>query len=93
MSHHVFEKVRLLLEGYITKLQRVQNCLARVVTNYPRFTHSTPLLKSLQWVPFRYRIIVNIRTVTYQGFTLKQPSYLHSLLTPVRKPAQRRPSS
>ena len=28
----------------ITKLQRVQNCLARVVTRSPRFTPSKPLL-------------------------------------------------
>ena len=30
------------------KLQRVQNCLARVVTKAPRFSHSIPLLKSFQ---------------------------------------------
>ena len=31
----------------IAKLQRVQNCLARVVTRSPRFSRSVPLLKSL----------------------------------------------
>ena len=33
----------------ILKLHRVQNCLARVVTRSPRFSHSL-LLKSLHWL-------------------------------------------
>ena len=34
--------------GYITRrLQCVHNCLARVLTRSPRFSHSVPLLKSL----------------------------------------------
>ena len=60
----------------ITK-PRVQNCLARVVTRSPRFTHSKPLLKSA----------VASCPISYHLFC-KQPSYLHSLLTPVRKPVQ-----
>ena len=38
------------------KLQRVQNCLARVVTKAPRFSRSIPLLKSLHWLPIKFRI-------------------------------------
>ena len=41
----------------ILKLQHVQNCLARVVTRSPRFSHSVPLLKSLHWSPVQYHII------------------------------------
>ena len=37
-----------------SKLQGVQNCLARVVTKSPCFCHITPLLKSLHWLPVRY---------------------------------------
>ena len=55
----------------ITKLQRVQNCLARVVTRSPRFSRSVPLLKSLHWLPVRYRIIFKICTITFQ------PNNLH----------------
>ena len=36
---------------FILNLQRVQNCLARVVTRSPRFSHSVPLLRSLHWLP------------------------------------------
>ena len=35
----------------LTKLQRVQNCLARVVLRAPRFSSSLSLLKQLHWLP------------------------------------------
>ena len=34
----------------LSKLQRVQNCLARVVLRAPRFSPSLPLLKQLYWL-------------------------------------------
>ena len=77
----------------ITKLQRVQNCLARVVTRTPRFSRLVPLLKSLHWLPVRYRIIFKMCTITYQALSTKQPAYLHSMLTPARQPRQLRSSS
>ena len=50
----------------ILKLQFVQNCLARVITRSPRFSHSVPLLKSLHWVPVQSRIILKVCTFAYQ---------------------------
>ena len=78
----------------ILKLQRVQNCLARVFTrsSLSLFSHSVPLLKSLHWLPVRYRIFIKICTITYQALSSKQPTYLHSLLTPARQPRQLRSS-
>ena len=35
----------------LAKLQRVQNCLARVVLRAPRFSPSLPPLKQLHWLP------------------------------------------
>ena len=72
----------------LLKLQRVQNCLARVFTRSPLFSHSVPLLKSLHWLPVQYRIIYKICTITYQALSSKQPSYLYSLLTPARQSRQ-----
>ena len=37
-------------EKDIARLQRVQNCLARVVTNAPRFSRSVPILKRSHWL-------------------------------------------
>ena len=51
----------------IAKLQRVQNCLARIDTRSPRFSRSVPLLKSLNWLPVHHRIIFTICTIAYQG--------------------------
>ena len=41
----------------LTRLQRVQNQLARLVTTFPPFTRSIPLLRSLHWLPVRFRSI------------------------------------
>ena len=54
----------------IAKLQRVQNCLARVVTYSPNFSHSVPLLKSLHWLPVHYRIIFIICAINSPSSTL-----------------------
>ena len=56
-------------------------------------SHSVPLLKSLHWLPIRYRIIFKICTITYQALSSGQPAYLHSLLTPARKARQLRSST
>ena len=40
----------------ILKLQHVQNCLVRVVTQSTHFFHSLPLIKSLHWLPVRYHM-------------------------------------
>ncbi len=42
----------------LSKLQCVQNCLARVVLRATRFSPSLPLLKQLHWLPVNYRIFV-----------------------------------
>ncbi|KAK2161424.1 hypothetical protein NP493_1585g00016 [Ridgeia piscesae] len=77
----------------IARLQRVQNCLARVVTRSPRFSSSVPLLKSLHWLPVHYRIIFKICTISYQALASKQPTYLNSMLTPARNSRELRSTS
>ena len=39
------------------KLQRVQNCTARLVTNTRKYDHIMPVLKRLYWLPVKQRII------------------------------------
>ena len=64
----------------LQKLQRVQNCLARVVTKAPRFSRSIPLFKSLHWLPIKFRIQFKICTFVFRCLNDGQPSYLSSLL-------------
>ena len=65
----------------LTRLQRVQNTLARVVARKPRFCHITPVLSDLHWLPVRHRISFKIATVTFRVFQFQQPSYLSSLIS------------
>ena len=50
----------------IKRLQRVQNCLRRVVCKASRFSWSKPLLNFLHWlpVPVKYRIRFKLCTIT-----------------------------
>ena len=48
----------------LTRLQRVQNQLARLVTKSPPFTRRIPLLRSLNWLPVRFRILFKINLLT-----------------------------
>ena len=74
-------------------MQRVQNCLARVVLRAPRFSRSHPLLKQLHWLPVNYRIKFKLSTLTYRALAIHQPSYLASLLHCSNMPRQLRLST
>ena len=67
-------------EKDIAKLQRVQNCLARVVTKAPRFSRSVPILKRLHWLPVKFRIHFKICAITFRTLKENQPAYLADLL-------------
>ena len=63
------------------KLQRVQNCLARVIIRAGRFAPSTPPLRySLHWLPISFIIQFNILTLTYKTLSSGKPSYLADLI-------------
>ena len=64
----------------ITKLQRVQNSLARVVLQMPRRTHADDLLAQLHWLPVSYHIDYKIALITYKALKFGQSRYLADLL-------------
>ena len=64
----------------LSRLQRVQNQLARLVTKSPPFNRSIPLLRSVHWLPVRFRIDFKINLLTYKTLREKQLVYLHSML-------------
>jgi hypothetical protein len=64
----------------IAKLQRVQNTLARVVTGTSRYSHITPVLKSLHWLPIKQRIEHKLASMTFRVRQHHEPAYLDSLL-------------
>ena len=71
----------------LARLQLVQNTLARVVTQKSRFSHISPVLSDLHWLPIRHRISFKLATITFKVLQFHQPSYLAALVplcTPLR---------
>jgi len=66
----------------LSKLQRVQNTLARTVLNSNlQSMDSGSALKHLHWLPVNYRIQFKIASLTYKILSTQQPVYLYSLLS------------
>ena len=63
-----------------TKLQRVQNTLARVVLRRGKCEHITPALKELHWLPVQYRVTFKTAALVYSTKNTGQPAYLRQLL-------------
>ena len=66
--------------GQFDRLDRVQNCAARVILQLPRSV--APDLSSLHWLPIRQRVDYKIATLVFKTLHGLAPSYLQELLTP-----------
>jgi hypothetical protein len=69
-----------LPQSQLNRLQLILNSSARAVCKSPKFSHITPLLKSLHWLKIQQRIEYKVLSITYKTLQSGQPSYLHSLL-------------
>ena len=67
-------------EKDITRLQRVQICLAIVVTKAPRFSRSIPIIKRLPWLPVKFRIHFKICAIILWTLKDKKLAYQADLL-------------
>ena len=65
-------------QSNLNKLQRIQNSLARVITNTSKYQHITPTLKKLHWLPIKQRIDYKLCLLTYKTLTNQQPTYLYN---------------
>ena len=68
-----------IAETDLAKL-RVLNHLACVVTKSPPSTRSVSLLRTLRWLPIKYRVHFKICLLTYRALHEEQPVYLRSLI-------------
>ena len=59
----------------INKLQRIQNMVARLVHKLPKFSHVTPLLIDLHWLPVEYCVRYKLLLFTYKGIHQLAPQY------------------
>ena len=65
----------------VSKLQRLQNACARLLTDTPRFDHITPVLIDLHWLPVKQRIVFKILMIIYKSLHGLSPMYLKELLS------------
>ena len=68
----------------IQKLQRVQNCAARLVAGQPRAAHINfcPVLKELHWLPIEQQITFKVLLLTFKALNNLAPPYLSQLIVP-----------
>ena len=62
------------------RLQRVQNALCCTVCKLNKFSHVTPFLHKLHWLPIHYRILFKHNLLTYKAIHFSQPPYFSSLI-------------
>ena len=65
----------------IIKLQRVQNAAARILSKTSKFTHITPVLKQLHWLPVVERIKFKILLLTWKIVHGFAPHYFDDLFS------------
>ena len=63
----------------INKLQRIQNMVARLVHKPPKFSHETPLLIDLHWLPVEYYVRYKLLFFTYKGIHQLAPQYINEM--------------
>ena len=83
-SWHALIIATVLLYGvpavYLSKLQRLQNSAARLITHTPRYLHITPVLLALHWLPVKFRICYKIAVISFKAIYNLGPAYLSNLI-------------
>lgn len=67
--------------GVVSKLQRLQNNVARIVTRADRRADARPLLRKLHWLPIDSRVEYKLALLTFKALNTGMPSYLSSRLS------------
>ena len=65
---------------YLSKLQRLQNSAAQLITHTPRYSHITPVLLALHWLPVKFRICYKIAVISFKAIYNLGPAYLSNLI-------------
>ena len=64
----------------LKRLQRVQNCAARLICRRKKHDHVTPLLQELHWLPIHVRPTYKLLAIAYYAMHGLAPEYLAELL-------------
>ena len=68
-------------DSNLSKLQKVQNAAARIITGTRKREHITPVLKRLHWLPVRQRIEFKILLLVFKCIQGLAPAYLCELVS------------
>ena len=74
-----------LLKEHIFKLQRVQNAAARLIMDIGKYSHITPALYELHWLPVPARVHFKILLLAFKAIHGLAPEYISNLLVIKRK--------
>ena len=58
----------------------MQNAAARLICSTPRFSHISPVLFSLHWLPVKFRIDFKILIITFKAIHGQAPDYICNLI-------------
>ena len=64
----------------MNNLQHVMNTAARILTRTPRFTHITPTLQDLHWLPVKSRVEFKINVMTFKALHSEAPQYVTEMI-------------
>ena len=64
----------------LSKLRRLQNAAARLVSNVAKYDHITPTLVNLHWLPVTYRVNFKIAMLAHKCICCNAPEYLKDLI-------------
>jgi len=70
-----------LTKSQLSRLQQIQNSLARTVVKAPKSCHITPILRSLHWLRITEHMEYKLLSLTYKVLTTTRPPYLHNLIS------------
>ena len=66
----------------VSRLQRLQNASARIITRTKRHDHISPILHNLHWLPVHLRIRFKLLLLMYKCMNGQAPSYLQEHVIP-----------
>ena len=65
-----------LPENSLNKLQQVQNAAARLKTGTAKFSHITPALRTLHWLPIKQRVQFKMLILAFKAINGLAPNYV-----------------
>ena len=68
-------------KNLITGFQHVQNCAARLIVGSRKYDYICPVLKSLQWLPVKSRIVFKTLVLTFEACERIYPKNRQDLIT------------